>query len=73
MLRLAPEVKSKVLQKHVESIVGVEGTTTCELQPQRHPSYIYKVTVKGMPKENIEQIYRSENWDRDILVKRWFD
>ena len=71
--RLAPEVESEVLQKHVESIVGVEGTTTCELQPQRHPSYVsYKVTVKGMLKENIEHIYRPENWDRDILVKRWF-
>lgn len=73
--RLSPDVGSEVLCAHVESIAGVPvGATTCEQLPQRHQSYVsFKVTISGMPKENIASLYEPENWDKDILVKRWFN
>ena len=72
--RLAPDVDGEVLRAHVEELVGEEGSTTCELQPQRHPSYrSFKVIIKGMMKEHIVNLYDPGNWDKDILVKRWFD
>lgn len=72
--RLSPDVASEVLCAHVESIAGVVGATTCEQLPQRHQSYVsFKVTISGMPKEKIAILYEPENWDKDILVKRWFN
>nr|XP_027209908.1 uncharacterized protein LOC113803337 [Penaeus vannamei] len=46
--RLAADVDLEVLRAQVEEIAGVAGSTTCELQPQRHSNYkSCKVIVKG--------------------------
>lgn len=72
--RLAADVDLEVLRAQVEEIAGVAGSTTCELQPQRHSNYkSCKVIVKGVPKENVKNFYEPLNWDEDILVRRWFD
>lgn len=72
--RLSPNVDPEALRAHVEEIAGVEGSTECEPLTQRHPNYIsFKITIKEMPKENIGELYKPENWHQDILVKRWFD
>ena len=72
--RLSPDVDPQALKAHVEEIVGVEGTTECEKLEQRHSSYVsFKISIKALPKDKIPELYKSENWHQDILVKRWYN
>ena len=72
--RLSPDVDPQALKAHVEEIVGVEGTTECEKLEQRHSSYVsFKISIKALPKNKIPELYKSENWHQDILVKRWYN
>ena len=72
--RLSPDVDPESLRAHVEEIAGIEGTTECEKLEQRHSNYVsFKVSIKEFPKNNIAELYKSENWHQDVLVKRWFD
>ena len=71
--RLSPDVDPEALRAHVEEIAGIEGTTECEKLAQRHPSYVsFKVSIKEFPKDRIAELYKSENWHQDVLVKRWY-
>ena len=73
--RLSSDVDIDVLRAQVKEISGVmESDITCELQPQKHPNYkTCKVIIKKVPKESIARLYEPENWDENILVRRWFD
>ena len=72
--RLSPDVDVEALRAHVEQLAGVEGTTECQQQEQRHHSYkSFKVVIRGMLKERIPDLYKPENWHKDVLVKRWFN
>ena len=72
--RLSPDVDPEALRAHVKEIAGVQGTTKCEKLEQRHPNYIsFKVSLKEFPKDRIAELYKSENWHQDVLVKRWFN
>ena len=72
--RLSPDVDPEALRTHVEEIAGVRGSTECEKLEQRHPNYVsFKVSIKGYPKDKIAELYKSENWHQDVLVKRWFN
>ncbi len=72
--RLSPDVEIEALQSHVEALAGVTRGVTCDKLPQRRDHYIScKVTIKGMVRENIAELYKADNWDKDILIKRWFN
>ena len=72
--RLSPDVDGEVLKAHLEEIVGSEKDIVCEALAQRFPDYrSFKVVIKGMPKDNIADLYKPDNWDKNILVKSWFN
>ena len=72
--RLSPDTDPEALRAHVEEISGVEGTTECARLEQRHPNYVsFKVSIKEFPKNKIAELYKSENWHQDVLVKIWFN
>ena len=73
--RLSLDVDIQILQAQVKEIAGVqESDITCELQPQKHANYkTCKVIIKKVPKDRITCLYEAENWDENILVRRWFD
>ena len=63
-----------MLRAQVEEIAGTAEAIECELLPQRHPNYrSCKVTIKGVLKESVMKFYEPDNWDENILVRRWFE
>ena len=73
--RLPSDVNVEILRAQVKENAGVlESDITCELQPQKHANYrTCKVIIERVPKERIACLYDPENWDENILVRRWFD
>ena len=71
--RIQPDIASELLLSHVSQIAGVT-TVECEQLEQKHSHYqSFKVTIKGMTHSKIKDLYKPENWDKDILVRRWYD
>ena len=71
--RLQPDIASEVLLGHVSRVAGVT-TVECEQVEQRYSHYrSFRVTIKAMPQNRVKDLYSPENWDKDILVRRWYD
>lgn len=71
--RLQPEIASELLISHVSHIAGV-STVDCEQVDQRHSHYrSFKVSIKAMLQSKVKDLYNPESWDKDILVRRWYD
>lgn len=52
-------------------IIGMETTIECNFQHQRLPTYqSYEVVIKEMQKDLISELYRPENWNKDVRSKR---
>ena len=70
--RLKVNVTSDDLKTHITDI-SKTNDIDCEIQEQKHNSYIsYKVSVRNIEKNIIPNMYMPENWPTGILVKRWY-
>ena len=72
--RLEPDVDVGVLRAQVQEITGSAAENViCELLPQKHSSYrSCKITINSLEKNKIQDLYNADNWENDLLVKRWW-